>query len=216
MAQTCPSHLPLISPWNRLMLSHNQVHFGYQESLWTINYWGSSSLTSIPHHLNCLDPPPELHLEASWSIANPPRLAVIEGGRVPGSRELSFAAEWECLCTLHLLPCSRPQSIQNINWGWQGEPELMLPEESCALSPVPVCCSGRKEAGRAAQMYFSEALNLCSENGKVKMSSLWNKGETGQNISVSKKIFVGFQHSCSMGNIGRQKHAGLKDLWMLI
>lgn len=58
MAQTYSSHLPLITPWNRLMLSHNQTHFAYQESLWTINYWGSSSLTSFPHPLNRPDPPP--------------------------------------------------------------------------------------------------------------------------------------------------------------
>ena len=97
--QSYSSHLPMIIPWNRLMQSHNQAHFWYQKSLWTINYWGPSSLTSIPHHPNHLDPPPKFHSGARCSIANPPRSAVIEGGKVPRSRELSFAADWECLCT---------------------------------------------------------------------------------------------------------------------
>lgn len=144
--------------------------------------------------------------------SQPPRAGSDWRGRVPGSRELSFVAEWECLCTLHLLPCSQPQCTQNINWGWQGEPGLMLPEESCALSPVPVCCNGRKEAGRAAQMYFSEALNLCSEHKIVWKCLLWNKDETRQDNSVSKWVFVRFQHSCSMRNIWKQKHAVFKVL----
>lgn len=60
---------PLIIPRNRLMQSHNQAHFRYQKSLWTINYWGPSSLPSIPHHRNRLDPPPKLHSIQRWAEA---------------------------------------------------------------------------------------------------------------------------------------------------
>lgn len=61
-----------------------QPRFRYQKSLWTINYWGPSSLTSIPHCLNHLDPPPKLCWEVSWSMANCSSRQWLKGTECPG------------------------------------------------------------------------------------------------------------------------------------
>lgn len=118
------SPLPLVTPWNRLMQSHNQAPSGHQKFLWTINWWCPSLLTSTPHRSNCLHPPPKLHSKMNWSIATIClfRSEVIEGSKVPRSSESSFAAEWDYLCTSSHHPV--PPTLITVTEPWKAKIKL--------------------------------------------------------------------------------------------
>ena len=91
---------------------------------------------------------------------------------------------------------------------------MTLPAEYVAHSPVPVCYTGRKEAGRTAQPYFPAAFNLCSEHKKVYVCPppLAPIKVKLDKTTVYKRESLWHSRTLALRNVWRQRHAGFKVL----